>query len=43
VAALGFFEEFKLGFGYGQMAPVKYAQTATDQYFGGMVTIGYVY
>jgi hypothetical protein len=43
LAAVGFFEEFKIGFGFGSMPPQKFAMTATDQYFGGMVTLGYVY
>jgi hypothetical protein len=44
VGALGSYERYVLGFsGTGVVPPMKVASSAIDQYFGGVIVIGYVY
>ena len=38
----GYYERFSLTFKPGMTMPVKVANSATDQYFGGIFTVGYV-
>jgi hypothetical protein len=38
----GFYERFDLDFKPGNVAPAKSATSATDQYFGGLIVVGYV-
>jgi hypothetical protein len=38
----GHYERFSLTFTPGNTMPVKVANSATDQYFGGVITVGYV-
>jgi hypothetical protein len=37
----GYYEQFKMGFGYGNST--KFATAASDQYFGGTLSLGYTY
>jgi hypothetical protein len=38
----GYYERFSLKFVPGNTMPAKQANAATDQYFGGIITVGYV-
>lgn len=42
LGAEGYYERFSLTFTPGATMPVKVANSATDQYFGGVITVGYV-
>ena len=42
IGALGYYERYVIAFS-GDGAPVKVASSAVDQYFGGVLLIGYVF
>ncbi len=43
VGAQGFYEHFAIQFGYDRNNEAKIADTASDEYYGGMLILGYVY
>lgn len=42
LGAQGFYERFSLTFNPGSAMPAKVANSGLDQYFGGVITVGYV-